>query len=65
MKKMMMNAALMSLAAIEAMKANPADSVIPRPSFDSSKPATLTRKQWKKRKRKNSIAKHSRKINRI
>ena len=45
MKKMIMNAALMSLAAIEAMNkaVDQTDSVIPRPSFDSSKPATLTR----------------------
>jgi hypothetical protein len=40
------------------------NSFIPRPSVDHSKPATLTRKAWKKRKRRLTLTKASRRANR-
>lgn len=36
----------------------------PRPRMDTSKPATLTTKEWKRRKRRLEITKHSRRQNR-
>jgi hypothetical protein len=40
------------------------NSYIPRPSTDCSKPATLTRKAWLRRKRRLTLAKASRRANR-
>jgi hypothetical protein len=64
----MMNAALMTLASIAMMRDNMAmhdhEPLIPRRLVDVSKPATLTPKQWRHRKRRLSMASHSRKQNR-
>jgi hypothetical protein len=66
MKMGMMKMGALQMAAIAAGLASAQDNYYSSRgvSRDSSKPATLTRKAWKQRKRRNSIAKASRKANR-